>query len=386
MNKIFPIDKLPSDSTVYLSPIKFIKQPTVPLSFRTGEILSALVMENLDNDQVLLKVKESIIMALSEFPLKVGDNLKIKVENTHPQVIFSVKLNDDENVLLKSHLATFRSFPDGMLNVIKNGLDIFQSNILLNLPFIEKTETESIIKLIDSLIYSEKNSENQLYFKDYIQNIGYLLENSLKKMSETGEHAWQPTKKNLKMLLTELSVKLHQVINSSEESDLELNILQTLKSLAKYADTSLETIYNQQVINVVGQEEHQGYFFQIPIKFAEELQMADIFINSEGRRAKENKSCDEFQFVIFLNMDVLGDIMVDVKYNQKRIIGTFKCDRADSVDIIKRFLETLNNRLNLSGYGPNYLNVSLSQDLKKERADFAHTKMIFAKTIINCFA
>jgi len=148
----------------------------------------------------------------------------------------------------------------------------------------------------------------------------------------------------------------------------------------------LKTIYNHQVANVIGQEEDQGYYFQIPFKLADNLRMMDLFIKlNDGNGGKTGRN-DHFQFVLFLNMDALGDLMVDVRYNQKKILGMFKCVGSDSRDYLAEFLEELNERLMLSGYGPNYLNVQISNDLLKEKTDFIKNKVIYSKDIVNCFA
>jgi hypothetical protein len=213
---MLPINKLPSNLQIFPSYIKLITQPTLPRSFIIGELINALVMEDLNDNKVLLKVKESILLATSEFPLKVGDKINLKVERTQPQLILSPIIPENENMVIKSQIAMFRSSPDGMLNLFKNGLDLFQNNMLQTLPSIEGTEIESIAKLINSLIYSDKNSDNPLYLKDYIHNIGFLLENNLKKFIEQGEKPWQLTKKNLKTHLNELSSKIHQMIGQCQ--------------------------------------------------------------------------------------------------------------------------------------------------------------------------
>jgi len=84
-------------------------------------------------------------------------------------------------------------------------------------------------------------------------------------------------------------------------------------------------------------------------------------------------------------MDALGDLMVDVRYNQKKIWGMFKCVSSESRDFLSAFLEALNERLILSGYGPNYFNVQVSSDLPKEKSDFIKDKIIYSKEIVNCF-
>jgi len=388
---MLPIDKLPKILPESSPPVYSIKPPASAASFCRGDMFRALVVQKLNSNEILLSTNGTTILAETNLSLKVGDTLQLKVAETHPQIILSPALSSDgEEIYLKSNLAMFRSFPQGMLNVVKDGLELFQGNLQTIFPFIEKGDMNSIHSMINALIFSEKSLDNPLFLKQFIINIGYVLEHSLRKSSEYSTEKegdlGNASRNNLKSLLTHLSTRLHLLMSDSADSDIDPQLLNSLNKLANYADSSLETIYNHHVVNVIGQEEEQGYYFQIPIKLADDLRMADLFINVKDRNAKKNKKNDQFQFVLFLNMDALGDIMVDIKYDQKKIQGTFKCSRVESFDFLQEFLVILNDRLNVSGYGPSYLNVYRSSNLDEEKSDFMKDKIIFSKEIINCFA
>ncbi len=352
----------------------------------------ALVVQKSDNHEVLLDTGVGTLLAKSNLALKIGDTLLLKVDETQPNIILNLMPTADEDSLhIRNNLALFRTIPQGMVNLIKNGLEFFQGDIQNLLPFLEKAELDSLQSRINSMIFSEKSLDNPLFFKQFIINIGFLIEKSLKKSLsvslEEEKSLSQTSNKSLKCLLSHLSSRLHLFLSDKAGSDFDSQLLNSLENLARYADSSLETIYNQQVVNVIGQEEDQSYYFQIPIKsFDNDLRTADLFINLKDKNARSTTSDIQFQFVLFLNMDALGDIMVDIKYNQKNILGTFKCDNVDSRDFMKDFLEILNDRLSSAGYGPNYLNVCCSGNLVQEKADYIQDKVIYSKKIINCFA
>jgi len=385
-----PIDKLPNVQAESSSPVRFIKTIGESLSFRAGDVLQALVVEKLSSNEVLLAAKGSTLLARSDLPLRAGDRLHLKVENTSSLILLNLIVPADEETLqFRNNLAMFRSFPEGLLNVVKNGLEIFHGDLQPVFQFINKADIDSLLKILNSLIYSEKSLANPFFLKDYILNIGYLLESDLKKSlnrsNEKGDNLHCASNKNFKSLLSDLSSQLHQIMNDAANMDLDPQILKSLKSLSNYTDDSLKTIYNHQVANVIGQEEDQGYYFQIPFKLADNLRMMDLFINLKDRNGEKIRNNDHFQFVMFLNMDALGDLMVDVRYNQKKIWGMFKCVSSESRDFLSAFLEALNERLILSGYGPNYFNVQVSSDLPKEKSDFIKDKIIYSKEIVNCF-
>jgi len=176
------LDKLPNVQSGSSSPVRFIKTPGNQLSFRTGDVLQALVLEKLSSNEVLLATKGTTLLAQSDLPLRVGDSLKLKVENTSSLMLLNLIVPADEETLqFRNNLAMFRSFPEGLLNVVKNGLEIFHGDLQPVFQFINKADIDSMLKILNSLIYSEKSLANAFFLKDYILNIGYLLESDLKK-------------------------------------------------------------------------------------------------------------------------------------------------------------------------------------------------------------
>jgi len=388
---MLPVDKLsriPSDPSPV---VPSSKSPVDSFTFTRGDVLRALIVQKLNNNEFLLETNGTTILAESNLSLNVGETLKLKVVETHPRVILSLPFYPDgEEIYFKNHLAVFRSFPQGMLNLVKEGLQLLQGDLQALSPFVEKVDMNAFQNIINSLIFSEKSLNNPLFFKQFITNMGYLIEHSLGKYAERSmekEMAMgKAADKSLKRLLSHLSSRLQLLMADSADSGGDPKLLDSLKSLANYVDSSLDTIYNQQVVNVISQEENQGYYFQIPIKCADDLRIADLYINLTDRNATKNKGNDPCQFVMFLNMDALGDMMVDIKYVQKKIWGTFKCSRSDSCDFMQEFLSQLNDRLNLSGYGPNSFHVYRDSKLAEEQSAFINNKINFSKEIIKCFS
>jgi hypothetical protein len=388
---MLPVDKL---SKILSDPslvVQSSKPPTEAFTISRGDVLRALIVQKLNNNEVLLETNGTTILAESNLSLNVGDTLQLKVVETHPRVILSLTFYPDgEEVYFKNNLAVFRSFPQGMLNLVKEGLELLQGDLQALSPFVEKVDRNAFQNIINSLIFSEKSLDNPLFLKQFITNMGYLIENSLGKYAERSmekeEGLGKAADKSLKKLLSHFSSRIQLLMADSADSKGDPKFLDSLKSLSNYVDSSLDTIYNQQVVNVMSQEENQGYYFQIPIKYTDDLRIADLYINLTDRKAIKNKGNDPFQFVMFLNMDALGDVMVDIKYEQKKIWGTFKCSRSDSCDFMQEFLSQLNDRLNLSGYGPNSFHVYRSSNLAEEQSAFIKDKIIFSKEIINCFA
>ncbi len=315
--------------------------------------------------------------------------MHLKVEKTDSLILLTlIPPDSDESNLLRNALARVRSSPEGLLQAVKSGLEIFQGDVKPVLHVINQSDIDALLRILRTLVYSGKSLKNPSFLKDYFSNLGFLLESNLKKSLEgfpgNEDRLIRAQETNFKSLLCRLSSQLHQILKSGGDSYLEPQFLERLKSLSDYADESLNTITSQQVANVLGQEEEQSYYFQIPMKVMDDLSTVDLFIQLDDSAGPQSKRRESFQFVMFLTLDALGDLMIDVHHDEKRIRGTLKCASPEAHDILSEFLETLNERLTLSGCGPNYLNVQLSGNIAKEKSDFLKGQILYSKELVNC--
>ncbi len=360
-----------------------------PTPFHRGEILYAQVMEKLGSRGVRLEANGLTFTAKTALSLNPGDRLHLKVEKTDSLILLTlIPPDSDESTLLRNALARVRSSPQGLLQAVKSGLEIFQGDLRPVLHVINQSDMDALLRILHTLVYSEKSLKNPFFLKDYFSDMGFLLESNLKKslggFPENDEGLKRAREINFKSLLGRLSSQLHRILESGGDSHLEPQYLELLKSLSDFADESLKTITSQQVANVLGQEEEQSYYFQIPMKLTEDLSTVDLFIQLDDPAGPQRKKRDSFQFVMFLNLDALGDLMIDVHHDEKSLRGTFKCISPEAQDILSEFLESLNERLTLSGYGPNYLNVQLSGNIAKEKSEFLKSRILYAKELVNC--
>ncbi len=386
---MYPIRKLPSgspDSPVLIHPRQAAEET---LSLSKGDVFRAKVIRNLTSHEILLETGRGMFSAQSTRSFNRGDSMLLKVEELQPMVLLSLVQSSEEAFHpVKSNLAMFRSSPDALFNVIRNGLSLRDGNLQSLLPLFEKAEADSLQRMVSSLVYSEKSLNDPLFLKQFIINLGYLVEKSLRRFlsgfPEKEDALWNSSAKTLKGLLSRLSARMRPLLSGAPGSELNPSLLKAIENLITYADDSLETIYNHQVINVIGQEEEQGYYFQIPIKSSDHLTMADLFIDLQGRKTKNPP--DRFRFVMFVAMDALGDLMVDVSCRQKMVWGTFKCSHVDSDRFLQNYLELLNDRMTSAGYSQANFTVCSSANLAAEKLDFINKRAIYSKKIINCFA
>lgn len=372
------------------SPFPLTSLSTDPTPFHRGEILYAQVIEKRGSREVRLEANGLTFTAQTALSLNAGDRLHLKVEKTDSLILLTlIPPDSNESTLLRNALARVRSSPEGLLQAVKSGLEIFQGDLQPVLQVINQADVDALLRILHTLVYSEKSLKNPSFLKEYFSNMGFLLESNLKKslggFPENDDRLKRARETNFKSLLGRLSSQLHRILESGGDSHLEPQFLELLKSLSDYADESLNTITSQQVANVLGQEEEQSYYFQIPLKLADDLRAVDLFIQLDDPAGQQRKRRESFQFVMFLDLDALGDLMIDVHHDEKRIQGTLKCVSPEAQDILSEFLETLNERLTLSGYGPNYLKVQLCGNIAKEKSEFLKGQILYSKELVNCF-
>ncbi|OPY83194.1 MAG: hypothetical protein A4E70_00367 [Syntrophus sp. PtaU1.Bin005] len=386
---MYPIHKLPpgSPDSPVLTHSRQAADETLSLS--KGDVFRAQVVRKLSSHEILIETGRGMLSAQSNHSFNRGDSMLLKVEELQPQILLSLVQSSEEAFHpAKSNLAMFRSSPDSLFNVIRNGLALCDGDLHSLLPFLEKAEADSLQRMLSSLVYSEKSLNDPLFIKQFIINLGFLVEKSLRRFSsgytEKEDDLRNSSAKTLKDLLSRLSVRMRPLLSGATGSELNPGLLKALENLVTYADDALEAIYNHQVINVIGQEEEQGYYFQIPVKSSEHLTMADLFVDLKGQKSKNLP--DRFRFVVFVTMDALGDLMVDVNCRQKKVWGTFKCSHVDSDRFLQKSLEILNDRMTSAGYSQANFTVCRCSHLAEEKLDFINNRVIYSKKIINCFA
>ena len=109
--------------------------------------------------------------------------------------------------------------------------------------------------------------------------------------------------------------------------------------------------------------------FQVPLLFPENMGLAEIFVKFGDRDSKGKGRRNEKNVLFLLNMDVLGDIIVEAKIKTKKISCVLKCKDENICDFIRPFLKELGDRLMTLGYGIDYLKCVAEKDNLKIKGE-----------------
>jgi hypothetical protein len=340
-----------------------------PLS--VGEIVEAEIVERQGERTFLISFKNRSVSADSKIPLRVGEKRSVRVEQLSPRVLLRVLQNEkSENVKFADFVKYIRTNPTALLNLFVEGNGRFSPENLGELAtLMGKEDIETLQKLIQSMTLS-KGSLTDGFFKDYIDNLGYLME---KKLAEALEKKFGRAKNiarasdNIKGLLSKISDKVDMLMMNARHPGVE--------RLSQFINASLKTIEAHQVVNVLLQENENEYMFQIPVLLPEQLGLAEIYVkfndtdsNSGGRKKQQ-------RVLFLLNMDALGDIVVEATIDTKRMGCIVRCSREEIRAFIVPFLRELEEKLVTLGYDIDHLtcvtetDISMIKKIAHERVD-----------------
>jgi hypothetical protein len=289
-------------------------------------------------------------MADSGLLFKEGEKIAVKVTQLHPGVILRIVQNEiSQNFRFMDYLRFYRSNPNALFEFLIKGIERFSPENLGELAaHLGKEDIKNIRNVLKTLIFSRESLKNPLFFKDYVGKFGYLMEK--KNASQ-----------NLKGLLIRMSGRLQLLM--------ETRNLPAAEKLAGFVRSSLQTIDSHQVINYLFQEYEAKYMFQVPLLFPENMGLAKIFVKFGDRDSKGKGRRNEKTVLFLLNMDALGDIIVEAKIKTKKIGCVLKCKDENICDFIRPFLKELGDRLMIMGYEIDYLKCVTEKDNLKIKGE-----------------
>jgi len=351
-------------------------------SLLVGEVVEAEIMETSRYGKTLILLKNNRVMASSELLLRKGEKIAVRVAQLHPKVILNIVQDKiSQNSGLMDHLRFYRSNPKALFEFFTEGIDRLSPENLGELATVlGKKEVNNIQSVLKSLIFSRESLKTPFFFRDYIYKFGYLmekgLEEALKKKSNRTTNV-RNASQNLKGQLLSVSDRLELLMGTKNFFAAE--------KLAGFINSSLKTIDSHQVINYLFQEHEGKYMFQIPLLFPEKMGLAEIFVKFRDQDSKGKDSRGERSVLFLLNMDVLGDIVVDAKIKTKKIGCVLKCEDENVCDFIRPFLAELGEKLMALGYGIDCLKcVTEKVNLKiKSEGEFQN---LFSQESINIIA
>jgi hypothetical protein len=364
------------------------RDPAISSLFPIGEELNVSIVQRQSARQYLVTVKDRMILADSATPLVAGDELRVRVDQQHPQLVLRV-LSENAAVrnILTENLRFFRANPEGLLGNLARIEDLLAQAIgHPRLPSLLQNEIRSILKLIQALRYSGTTMDNCNYLRDYPNDLGLLMESNLRKaLLANGERGIpsDPASGGLKESLLQLTRKMSAV---PADDTLPEELRLALRQVQSSAEKTVKIIENQQIINVMLQETEHAYMLQIPLLFPGGMKLGDILIREDDRTDRASRGPRSFAIDLFFDLDMLGPVLIELHIKDKQIGCICKCEKAEVKNFISCRLPELQEKLVTEGYRVERLTCVLEKDLERQRLALQGNYQLYSTESINLFA
>jgi len=364
--------------------ISVTTKANLPLpQFRAGEVLNVNIIEKIAADQYLLSVKGATIRANSSLLLDAGEQIRVRVQSVVPQIVLNLfDAVPKDAAQINAQLIQWRLDPDSFVSLLGR-LSEISSLLKSELPGFLRGEAQALLALFSSLVFSSRTRNNPLFVKDFLSRCGLLLESDLAAAlagSETA-HREVSSKGNLKAALFKLAAALQE----AGQGNFSRTEAAGLASLASFASEALNTIQGRQVAALVYQNNESGLYLQIPLELSKGYGTADIFIKPDDKNAEGKNKFSSCRLVLFLSMDLLGQIVVDASLRAGRITCVLKCEDEKSVQIINAEAEKLKVALSAIGYTVEKIECQKETQLSRKKQEYIDEYLIGSAAIVNEF-
>jgi hypothetical protein len=357
------------------------KPPLIP-SLVLGERLNVLVLGDSHTGKILLQIKDSNLLAESPLPLKIGETLTVQVDQLHPILVLrTIATADHEISRTNEALMFYRSNPGALKEIVsslraflKEGTDDQLSH------FISKQEVRNLHNILKQIIISEDNIANPLFLKDYIAALGLTGERRLMKAvtnhTALKEKKEATTLKEILLKISNESTSVHTAPGNNEPDGFRIG---QFSDLVGRAVTVIESL---QIVNVLAQEQDGLFMLQIPVQFPDGIRMQEIFIEADGKNGNKGaeKKC---RAVLFLNMDALGELAIDMDLKDATLSCTFKCQDQRVFDFLQPLLPALGHALSEFDYDVSSVQCVLDRDSRSWMQDFLQEHSSFTQNSID---
>lgn len=363
-------------------------QSKTEIALSPGQTLTVTVQEKLPGNQYQLAVRNTIITATSDIPLKEGEKLQVKVQSLQPQIILTVTDASKQALEAKVNekLIQWRINPESMAQVIDKSSEFAQNLKSVSLPSgFSGKDAEGLLKILNNIVFSPRTKSNPLFVKDFITKTGLMLERDLSSlaMRKFGESSAAPSD-NLKASLLKLSDALGLALQDTTKFD-DVTV-QKLLNMTSFTSEALKTVETGQTVNVVYQQNENGLYLQIPLSLGEMYRQADIFIRPDDKNAPETKKYSSCSVSIFLDLDYLGELAIEAGVREGRIHCIIKCEKEETRELLDASSQMLRDALTAIGYGVDRVECMKTSDLAAQKAEFIEQQILGTTDLVNSYA
>lgn len=379
--------------TTKIAPVTEISRPFTGTNLgapalSVGDTIEATVMKVLPGNQYLLNIKNSSLLADSQVQLTAGEKITVQVEKLTPGVLLRVTSSTQgEGAVINKYLLLHRSNPAALGEIFSNiGELLANSKSLPPTLSIISAKLEKISQLSGKMLISGINGSFVNNLTDYAKSLGLNMEHELVKCLVQGLNISRDDEQtSVKRLFMDILQNITAFMG--DVSNLDDALLYQLKQLRSFAEESISSLEAHQILNVLSRESDGPYILQLPFAFPEGLRMQDIYIEREKEQGKDDDGkAASFRMTIFLDLDQLGEITLDTRFQTKKINCVFHCQNEEISHFVGNYLDELKEKLEGAGYDIGGLQCLFEENVHSMKQDYLARQPFNNRLALNLFA
>jgi len=380
-------------ATTKISGVTEINRPSTGTNLRTpalsvGDTVEATVIKALPGNQYLLNIKNSSMLADSQMPLTAGEKITVQVEKLTPGILLRViSATQSEAAVINKYLLLHRSNPVALGEIFsKIGELLANSKSLPPSLTIISTNLEKISQLSGKILVSGITQPHVNNLTDYAKSLGLNMEHDLVKCLVQGSKIPNgDDQTSVKRLFMDILQNLKAFMGDA--SNIDDALLNQLKQLRSFTEESISSLETRQILNVLSRESDGPYILQLPFAFPEGVRMQDIYIDRENEQGKEDEGkTASFRMTIFLDLDQMGEITLDARFQDKKIDCVFHCQNEDISHFVGSYLDELKVKLEGAGYDVGGLQCLVEENVHIMKQEYLTRQPFNNRLALNLFA
>ncbi|NPU84748.1 MAG: flagellar hook-length control protein FliK [Syntrophaceae bacterium] len=362
-----------------------------PPSLSMGERVEAIVLEVRERGLLLLELGNTRVLAETRQPMSEGARFTARVVQNSPQIVLRILADDQPGMQegLPESLIMFRSRP-GLMEDMFRQLSALVDSMAETLPAeqfpLVAAARNGLQGLLASLIFSGSGTQDL----DGIPEAPARPEapagdggNSAARFSG-GDDPAKASAGTLRESLLRLAVVVEEKLAAM---DAGAPGRKDLEHAATTVRSALETLDVQRDVNILSRREGGPVVIQMPAAFPGGIRVQDLFIYPEGGQDGGDGTTEEsFRVVLCLNMEMLGDILVDARMSGGRMTGSLRCGTEETRDLLQSGVDDLKERLAAAGFPDAGIVFLTDHDIAGTILERKHSLPLFQRDAVNVYA